>query len=135
VPGSTAAAETPCSRVLGVRSSEPSFKALDSAARRPIDTPVTTLEGRQLRRALMQAPGWRLHDGALVRELALRDFDEALAVLERVASCAVDYGRRPDMCISEFNRVRLSISNPHNAGLTAAELRLAAKVDGVLDEG
>jgi pterin-4a-carbinolamine dehydratase len=78
-------------------------------------------------------PGWQLRDGALMRELRMRDFDEAMRVLERVASCAIDYGRRPDMCISEFNHVRLSISNPHHAGFTAAELRLAAKVSATLD--
>jgi pterin-4a-carbinolamine dehydratase len=63
----------------------------------------------------------------------MRDFDQAMQILERVASCAIDYGRRPDMCISEFNHVRLSISNPHHAGFTAAELRLATKVSAVLD--
>jgi pterin-4a-carbinolamine dehydratase len=63
----------------------------------------------------------------------MKDFDEAMQILERVASCAIDYGRRPDMCISEFNHVRLSIGNPHHAGLTAAELRLATKVSEALD--
>lgn len=74
-----------------------------------------------------------MRDGTLVRELRMRDFDQAMQILERVASCAIDYGRRPDMCISEFNHVRLSISNPHHAGFTAAELRLATKVSAVLD--
>ena len=91
------------------------------------------LDERELRRALASEPAWELRDGALVRELMMRDFDAAMAVLELVAGCAIDYGRRPDMCISEFNHVRLSISNPHHAGLTAAELRLAAKVSAVLD--
>jgi pterin-4a-carbinolamine dehydratase len=36
------------------------------------------------------------------------------------------------MCISEFNRVRLSITNLHHAGITEAERRLAEKVDAVL---
>jgi pterin-4a-carbinolamine dehydratase len=74
-----------------------------------------------------------LRDGALVRELRTRDFDQAMEILERVAACAIDYGRRPDMCISEFNHLRLSISNPHHAGFTAAELRLATKVSAALD--
>jgi pterin-4a-carbinolamine dehydratase len=86
-----------------------------------------------LLRALAQTPGWLLRDEALVRELRVRDFDQAMHIFERVAGCAIDYGRRPDMCISEFNHVRLSISNPHHAGLTAAELRLATKVSEALD--
>jgi pterin-4a-carbinolamine dehydratase len=85
-------------------------------------------------RALAEEHGWRLREGALVRELVMRDFEEAMRLLERVAAGAVDYRRRPDMCISEFNHVRLQISNPHHAGLTAAELRLAAKVSVVLED-
>jgi pterin-4a-carbinolamine dehydratase len=46
----------------------------------------------------------------------------------------VDYGRRPDMSIS-LNCVRLEISNLHHHELTPAELRLAAKVDAVLEQG
>ncbi len=68
-----------------------------------------------------------------MREFQFRDFSEALAFLERVAVAAEDYLRRPDMCIVEFNVVRLTITNPHRAGITAAELRLAEKVDLVVD--
>jgi pterin-4a-carbinolamine dehydratase len=37
------------------------------------------------------------------------------------------------MCLLRFNRVRLTITNPHHAGITLAELRLAEKVDAVID--
>jgi 4a-hydroxytetrahydrobiopterin dehydratase len=76
--------------------------------------------------------GWQEDGNVLVRELHLRDFDEALAFVEQVAARAVDYGRRPDVSI-EAGQVRLSIANRHNAGITAAERRLAAKVDAVID--
>jgi pterin-4a-carbinolamine dehydratase len=76
--------------------------------------------------------GWRRAGQSLVRELSFRDFDQAFAVLERLAREAVDYSRRPDMCIFGFNRVRLTIANPHHSGLTEAELRLAGKVDAVV---
>jgi 4a-hydroxytetrahydrobiopterin dehydratase len=79
-------------------------------------------------------PGWRREGEELVRELTLRDFDDALHFLEHVAAAAVDYVRRPDMCISHFNRVRLSVANLHGAGLTVAEFRLAAKVNAIVDE-
>jgi pterin-4a-carbinolamine dehydratase len=69
---------------------------------------------------------------SLVRELSFRDFAQAFAFLERLARDAVDYSRRPDMCIFGFNRVRLTIANPHHSGLTEAELRLARKVDAIL---
>lgn len=75
---------------------------------------------------------WRAEGGALVREIALRDFDEAFALVGRVAAAAQDHFRRPDMCISEFNHVRLTVANLHHAGITDAERRLVAKVDAVL---
>jgi hypothetical protein len=37
------------------------------------------------------------------------------------------------MCTSEHNRVRLRIVNLHHAGLTEAELRLAARTSEVID--
>lgn len=78
-------------------------------------------------------PGWRRCDQALVREVPFRDFDEALAFVERVATAAEDHLRRPDICILDFNRVRLTIANPKHAGFTQAELRLLEKVEAVLE--
>jgi 4a-hydroxytetrahydrobiopterin dehydratase len=78
-------------------------------------------------------PGWRRSGQALIRELRFRDFDEAMAFLERVAKAAEDHQRRPDMCILEFNRVRLTVSNPRHAGITQAELRLVGKVNALID--
>jgi 4a-hydroxytetrahydrobiopterin dehydratase len=84
-------------------------------------------------RRQLDPPGWRRAGESLVRELSFRDFDQAIAFLQRVAACAEDHLRRPDMCILDFNRVRLTITNPHHAGVTAAELRLAQKVNEVIE--
>ena len=84
-------------------------------------------------RWLPTAPGWRRVGKTLVRELRLRDFDEALALVDRVGRHAVDYERRPDICITQFNRVRLKIFNLHHSGLTEAELRLARKTSAIID--
>jgi 4a-hydroxytetrahydrobiopterin dehydratase len=79
-------------------------------------------------------PGWRCLGETLVRDLRFRDFDQALGFVEQVAAAARDHLRRPDMCIYEFNRVRLRIVNPRHAGVTEAELRLLAKVDALIEE-
>jgi 4a-hydroxytetrahydrobiopterin dehydratase len=92
-----------------------------------------TLSPSEVDRALAGHPGWRRVGTTLIRDLSMRDFDEALRLVERVGRLAVDYLRRPDMCISEFNRVRLTIVNSHHAGLTEAELRLAARTSAVID--
>jgi pterin-4a-carbinolamine dehydratase len=77
-------------------------------------------------------PGWRCVEESLVRDLLFRDFDQALRFVEQVAAAVEDHLRRPDMCIYEFNRVRLTIANPKHAGVTQAELRLLAKVDALI---
>jgi 4a-hydroxytetrahydrobiopterin dehydratase len=91
-----------------------------------------TLTHEDVDQALSAQRGWRRDGDALVRHVRVRDFDEGLRFLERVAEVANDYGRRPDMCISEFNRLRLSVSNLHHAGFTQAEMRLVAKVNDVI---
>ncbi len=84
-------------------------------------------------RRLSGHPGWRRSGQALTRELAFRDFGAAMAFVERVAKAAEDHMRRPDMCILDFNRVRLTVANTRHAGITPAELRLVAKVDELID--
>ena len=79
-------------------------------------------------------PGWRqTRPYALTRELRLRDFDAALALVNRLAEAAEDHLRRPDMCITEFNHVQITVANLHHAGLTQAEFRLLEKVNAVID--
>jgi pterin-4a-carbinolamine dehydratase len=77
--------------------------------------------------------GWRWRRNALIRELRFRDFDNSIAFLEEVGRRGADYSRRPDMAISG-GRVRLTIANPNHAGITLAELRVAAKVNMVVQE-
>jgi 4a-hydroxytetrahydrobiopterin dehydratase len=84
-------------------------------------------------RRLSGYPGWRRSGQALTRELAFRDFDQAMAFVEQVARAAEDHLRRPDICILDFNRVRLTVANPRHAGITPAELRLVAKVNDLID--
>jgi 4a-hydroxytetrahydrobiopterin dehydratase len=91
------------------------------------------LTDAEVAEALSEHPGWRRDGGALVRTVRMKDFEDGLAFVERVGTAAVDYKRRPDMCISEQNHVRLVIENLHHAGLTLAEVRLARKVDEILD--
>jgi 4a-hydroxytetrahydrobiopterin dehydratase len=77
--------------------------------------------------------GWRREGDSLVRQIEFRDFADALSFLERIALTVEDHLRRPDMCILSYNRVRLTIGNPHHAGLTAAEIRLAEKVNRLIE--
>jgi pterin-4a-carbinolamine dehydratase len=99
-----------------------------------IPSPRDLLIARDVARALaeQEQQGWQRRGNALVRELKFRDFDAAMRFVERVAQTAVDYLRRPDISIIDYNRVRLTIANPHHAPLTLAEARLAAKINAII---
>jgi pterin-4a-carbinolamine dehydratase len=79
------------------------------------------------------ARGWRLQGDALVRDLEFRDFDEAMAFAQVLGREAVDWMRRPDMLIRS-HRLRLSVANPHHAGVTEAELRLVSRATAVIED-
>lgn len=81
---------------------------------------------------IAMADAWDRHGDALTRDFRFRDFPAALAFVDLIGTEAVDYQRRPDLAISDFNRVRVTVANRNHAGVTAAELRLAARVDAVV---
>jgi pterin-4a-carbinolamine dehydratase len=90
--------------------------------------PVT----RELAEIITAHRSWQRDGRALAREFLFRDFDAAWEFLERTVRSTEDHGRRPDIYISR-GHVQLTIRNPHHLDITLAELRLAAKVNSVLD--
>jgi 4a-hydroxytetrahydrobiopterin dehydratase len=87
----------------------------------------------ELRRALREHPAWTLSGQRLTREWRFTDFAHAFGFVERLAAEVEDFGRRPDICLLDGNRVRVAIANPHRAGVTAAELRLVSRVDAAAE--
>ena len=77
--------------------------------------------------------GWRTEGDSLVREIEFADFSDAVAFLERIAFAVEHRPRGPDMCILSNTCVRLTIGNPKHAGLTDLEIRLAEKVNRLID--
>jgi 4a-hydroxytetrahydrobiopterin dehydratase len=93
--------------------------------------PHVVVLSRELAEIIGAREEWREERDALVRDFNFRDFDEAWGFVQQIAG-VVDYERRPDMHVS-MGHVRLTIANRNGAGITLAELRLAAKVDAVVD--
>jgi pterin-4a-carbinolamine dehydratase len=127
-------------RLAAVATGETSLEAAASAADRlgrkvhaVTGDPRILVPKEWLSWARAARTGWHWQGDTLVRELKFRDFDDGMSFLEQIARRAEDYKRRPDMAISA-NHVRLKVANPHHAGITLAELRLAAKVSQVVDE-
>jgi pterin-4a-carbinolamine dehydratase len=111
---------------------EVSMSPWPAPERRPFTPRSGVLHGWELRRALADRPDWRLDGERLVRRERGRDFLHALELVHSVAAEAEDFGRHPSVHIDEVGHITFSISNPHHAGVTVAELRLADKVDAAL---
>ena len=78
--------------------------------------------------------GWTEEPNALVRVLTYRDRAEAVRAAEELTDRVHEWGgRKPDLTIDE-GRLEVRCANVNHAGVTLAELRLAGKVDAVVDD-
>jgi 4a-hydroxytetrahydrobiopterin dehydratase len=72
------------------------------------------------------------HEGqAIVREWKLADFGAAIAFVNRVAELAERANHHPDILVHGWNKVRLELSTHSQGGLTEADFKLAAEIDGL----
>jgi len=74
---------------------------------------------------------WRREGAAIVREWRFADFAAAIAFVERVAEVAEAANHHPDILVHGWNKVRLTLSTHSEGGITAADLALARRLDGV----
>ena len=72
---------------------------------------------------------WRRDADEIVREWKFDDFAGAMAFVNRVAEAAEAANHHPDILVHGWNKVRLSITNHSEGGLTEADFSLAAAVD------
>lgn len=96
---------------------------------------MTLLEDAEVERGLAELEGWRLvregESAAIAREWRLADFAAALAFVQRVGEAAERANHHPDILLHGWNRVSLTLSTHSEGGLTAADMRLAAAIDGL----
>lgn len=79
---------------------------------------------------LKTLPGWTLDGRAIRRQFELRDFKEAMELVNRVADRAEAANHHPDITIN-WNKVTLALSTHSTGGLTEKDFRLAAEIDGL----
>ena len=88
--------------------------------------PVSPLQRSEF---LASYPGWELEGEELRRTFALKDFNEAMGFVNRVALAAETADHHPDIDI-RWNKVSLVLTT-HSAGaLTSKDTDLAAQISG-----
>jgi 4a-hydroxytetrahydrobiopterin dehydratase len=86
------------------------------------------LDAKELDAALKAAPGWKLIDGELVRELEFKDFAQAMKFVSQVADIAEDASHHPDIDI-RYNRVKLGLVTHDAGGITASDAAMATRLN------
>jgi 4a-hydroxytetrahydrobiopterin dehydratase len=74
---------------------------------------------------------WQREGDEIVRELKFDDFAAAMAFVNRVAQEAEEANHHPDILVHGWNKVRLSLTNHSAGGLTDADFKMAARIDGL----
>jgi 4a-hydroxytetrahydrobiopterin dehydratase len=83
---------------------------------------------REINGLLAQVPGWSLAGREIRREFKLRDFRQAMELVNSVAAIANEQDHHPDIHIS-YNRVSLVLSTHTIGGLSLNDFILAARIN------
>ena len=80
----------------------------------------------------LEGSGWRREGEEIVRDFKLDDFAGAMSFVNRVAQAAEEANHHPDILLHGWNKVRLSVTNHSQGGLTEADFTLAETIDGLV---
>jgi 4a-hydroxytetrahydrobiopterin dehydratase len=88
---------------------------------------VKIFKGQDLLDAVMEAPGWSMESGELVRTETFKDFAGAMEFVNRVASIAEAAAHHPDIDI-RYNKVRLGLVTHDAGGITQKDIDVAREI-------
>ena len=90
------------------------------------------LSDEEVGKALGRLNGWTRDEGALMREVELESFPQAIQVVNRVAEIAENDDHHPDIDI-RWRTLTFALSTHSAGGLTAKDTALATEIDAVID--
>ena len=79
----------------------------------------------------LEGSAWRREGEEIVRDFKLDDFAGAMSFVNRIAQAAEEANHHPDILLHGWNKVRLSVTNHSQGGLTEADFALAETIDGL----
>jgi 4a-hydroxytetrahydrobiopterin dehydratase len=86
------------------------------------------LNTTEIQETLKAHPEWRLEGGKLVRRWTFKDFVEAMAFVNRIATVAEAAGHHPDIDI-RYNQVLLGLVSHDAGGITKRDAAMAGRID------
>jgi len=100
-----------------------------TASSRPRPLPDKTVAER-----LAAFPRWTRDGHSIVRTVSFASFMDAIRFVNRVAELAEQKDHHPDMTIS-YKNVTFRLSSHDAGGITERDLRLAGRIDALLEPG
>lgn len=83
---------------------------------------------------LVQLPNWQVHDGALQRTLAFRDYHETIAFVNALAWMIHREDHHPDLIVG-YDRCTVRWNTHSVGGLSDNDFICAARTDALFDRG
>lgn len=90
------------------------------------------LTEEQITEALERLPGWSSEGNALVREVKLPSFPEAIQAVNRIAEIAENDNHHPDIDI-RWRTLIFRCSTHSKGGVTSADVSMAGEINSVVD--
>ncbi len=91
---------------------------------------MAVLDSQQIAQELRQLSSWKLAGKAIERRYEFPDFAAAMAFVNRVAELAEAADHHPDIDI-RYNKVVLALISHDSGGVTARDVKMAHKINGV----
>ncbi len=91
---------------------------------------MAQLDDQVIERQLDATDGWRREGDTIVKQYEFDDFLGSVEFVNALTGPAEEMGHHPDLVIS-WNRVTVSLSTHSEGGITDADFRLAAAIDGL----
>ncbi|MEM4971673.1 MAG: 4a-hydroxytetrahydrobiopterin dehydratase [Sulfolobales archaeon] len=78
--------------------------------------------------------GWRIGRGKaprIYKRYLLRDFVDAVNFINSIRDAAEELGHHPDLCIENYNTVRIFLTTHDIKGLSTMDIELAERIEKI----
>ena len=96
---------------------------------RPCSGGTPRLSLSQAKIGVKKLDGWQLSKNTLDRDYVMKDFMAAIQLIGRIAKIAEKENHHPDLFLSSYRKLKVSLSTHSIGGLSENDFILAAKID------
>ena len=92
---------------------------------------VPILKKEEIQNLLPQVKEWEATKKEIFKNFEFKNFQEALAFINKVGEIAENEGHHPDIFLHSYKKVKISLSTHSINGLSENDFIVASKIDGI----